>query len=88
MALQILTEYSETYEMLIKAEGPAQRFISFLKASKDHFWILGDRLSQLEQSVSIWEQACSRAGDEPLTYKIGHELFSVIHTINDHSGPA
>lgn len=81
-AIGVLTEYSQTYEMLIKAEGPAQRFIDFLKTSKDHFWTLGDRLSQLEQSVGIWEQACSHVGDEPFTYKTGHELFSVIHTIN------
>lgn len=87
-ALQVLTEYSETYEMLIKAEGPAQRFIDFLKASKYHFWTLGDRLGQLEQSVGMWEQACSRAGDQPFTYKTGHELFSVIHTISGGSSVA
>lgn len=81
-ALQVLTEYSETYEMLIKAEGPAQRFIDFLKASKDHFWTLGDRLGQLEQAVGVWEQACSSAGDEPFTFKTGHELLSVIQSIN------
>ncbi len=86
-ALQVLTEYSQTYEMLIKAEGPAQRFIDFLKGSKEHFWTLGDRLSQLEQSVGIWEQACSHAGDEPFNYKTGHELFSVIHSINSGSMP-
>jgi len=80
--LQVLTEFSETYEMLIKAEGPAQRFIDFLKASKDHFWTLGDRLGQLEQSVGVWEQACSNAGEEPFTYKTGHELLSVINSIN------
>lgn len=84
-AIQVLSEYSQTYEMLIKAEGPAQRFIDFLKASKDHFWTLGDRLGQLEQSVGIWEQACSHAGDEPFTYKTGHELFSVIHSINSNN---
>ena len=84
-ALQVLREYSETYEMLIKAEGPAQRFIDFLKSSKDHYWTLGDRLGQLEQSVGVWEQACASGGDESFTYKTGQELLSAISSINGGS---
>lgn len=81
-ALEILNEYTRTYESLIAAGGSAQQFIEYLRHSKDHFWTLGGSLGRLEQSVEIWHHVCAKVDYKALNYEHGRELFAVLNTIN------
>ncbi|MFZ1992307.1 MAG: hypothetical protein WAW96_21340, partial [Alphaproteobacteria bacterium] len=81
-ALDILNEYSQSYEMLIAASGSAQRFIEFLRHSKNHFWTLGGSLGRLEQSVEIWNYVCAKVDYKPLNYEQGRELFAALNVVN------
>jgi len=81
-ALDILNEYSQSYETLIAATGSAQRFIEFLRHSKEHFWALGGSLGRLEQSVEIWHYVCSKVDYKPLGYEQGRELFAALNVVN------
>jgi hypothetical protein len=78
-SLSILQEYTSTYEELVGASGTAAPFISFLKDSRSHFWMLGGALGRMEQSVEIWEQFCARTNFEPLGFERANELFGILN---------
>ena len=78
-SLEIINEYSSTYEAMLSSTGNAAGFVKFLNNSSAHFWALGAHLSRLDHAAEILGKIGGRGSSPPYNFDYCERVLSVLH---------